>query len=302
MDARAGPGAERHRVEPERSAQRGEHQDRQAAAQGHQGDGGGHVVLARLRQRLHGRDRRRPADGEAGGDQQRPRGGDAQGPAEQERAREGGDDDADHHREALPAERDQRRQGQLQAQQHDRGAQQAPAREGGARGQRRALEAGVRDEQPRTTATVVGPRPGTSREVAKAAAVAPAAASRPGARRRADAAAPTDGVLTPAAGAGSAPRAAARRRGPRPARRPSTRAGEERAPTALGTQEVAGEGPREGGHDPDEDRRGRGGTAPAAGQQQRRDPRESAQDDQRRDAEEQGVHADTLDARPVRSR
>ena len=71
VDAGADPRPEQRRVaEPERAAQQRQHDDGQRAAQRHEGDRDGDVLLVGVGDVVHGGDRRRPADRVAGRDEQ----------------------------------------------------------------------------------------------------------------------------------------------------------------------------------------------------------------------------------------
>ena len=88
VDARADPRSELLVVEPERAAQRRQHDDRERSAQRHEGDGERDLVLVGVDDAVRRRDRRDAADREARRDEQREVVRDAEPPAGPARAEE----------------------------------------------------------------------------------------------------------------------------------------------------------------------------------------------------------------------
>ena len=127
MDARSDPGTELLVVESEDAAQGRQRHDRERAAEGHERDGEGHLVLVGVDDAVCRRDRRDAADREARGDEQREVVGQAELPTGPLRPEERDRHDADDDEKRSEAEREDVGEDEVEAEQHDAELEDRPS-------------------------------------------------------------------------------------------------------------------------------------------------------------------------------
>ena len=137
MDARSDPRSELLVVEPERAAERRQHDDRERPAERHERDGERDLVLVGIDDAVCCGDRRDAADREAGGDEQREIVRDAEPAARPARAEERDRDHGDDDEERLEAEREDVGEDEVEAEQDDAELEYRPRRGPEARSGRR---------------------------------------------------------------------------------------------------------------------------------------------------------------------